>query len=81
LNFDLLDNNGVTLSEPRVIMENKVTPANTRLTILNFQAYTLPIKIKATSMSKTATMSLNVRVCGSESLGLTSETDVFFIYA
>jgi len=70
IQVELLNSGGGTLSTDRLSLVNPTTPTTSKINIKTDQTFTLSIRIKAYTMSKNNYLSLNIRVCGAETLSL-----------
>lgn len=79
LNLELLDTSNVALNNPRVRMLNTRSPTTAQITVQNDVAFSLTVRIKGYTLITNAYMSLNIRVCGAETLSLVDATKKFYI--
>jgi len=72
IRVEMLASNGATLVTDRLALVNPTVPTSSRIDIKTDQTFTMAIRIKAFTMSKNNYLSLNVRVCGAETITLSS---------
>lgn len=80
LRYELRDTSGTTLSNAYVSMVNPNTAATTRIDVKNSVAFTLQVRIHGYTMSLNNFMTLQIRVCGAESVILTNPATKTFIW-
>jgi hypothetical protein len=77
--YDLLDNQDAPLASNKVFLENHDIRETAKLVVEQSSFFTLPLKIRAFTMSKNTVMNLSVRVCGAETLTLADSAVKHFV--
>jgi len=77
--MEILNSAGGALVTDRMSIAEENTPINSRLDVVIDTAFTMTIRIKAYTMAKNNYITLNVRVCGAETIALANSATRFFI--
>ena len=80
LRYELLSTSGTTLSHAYVSIVNPNSPSTTRIDVKNYVAFTLQVRIQGYTMSLNNFMTLQIRVCGAESVILVNGATKTFIW-
>jgi hypothetical protein len=79
LRYKLLDNAGNVLSYPNVYIINQDTPSTARIDVKNGIPFTITVRIQAFTMQQNNYLTQLIRVCGEETIALTSATRKFHL--
>jgi len=80
LRYDLLNTQGNSFSDSRVSILNGNSKTGAKLRISNVETYVLTLRIRAFTMNLNNYVTLTVRICGTETVTLTSTARRFYIY-
>jgi hypothetical protein len=72
---------GRRLSTPVVTMTGLNNPSSAKIVVYSSNPITVPIKVKASTLTASAEMTFNVRVCGDEEISLTDPAKIFKVNA
>jgi hypothetical protein len=80
LRYDLLAQNGGGFTDQRVSIQNSNSKTTAYLRISNSVTYQITFRIRAFTMSLNNYLTLTVRICGTETVSLTSTARRFYIF-
>jgi hypothetical protein len=72
LRLDLLDTSNNALSNPSITIQSSMDANNAKLRVVDDAAFSTSIKVKGYTLSRNELYTLNVRVCGAETISTVS---------